>query len=63
MAVAGRPEDRAVVGRASPLLRLRVYRVGDTHTYTHTSSETCRDSVHTQTESSHLPFTRVKKRV
>ena len=49
MAVAGRPEDRAVVGRAFLLLRLRVYRVRDTHKHTHThtrtSSETCMDCV------------------
>lgn len=31
MAVAGRTQDRAVMGGASPLLRFRVYRGGDTH--------------------------------
>lgn len=45
MAVAGRPEDEAVVmGGASLLLGLSVYREGDTYT----CSETCRDHRDTQ---------------
>lgn len=33
MAVAGRPEDGAVVGGTSLFLRLRVYREGDTYAH------------------------------
>lgn len=40
MAVARRPQDRAVVGRASLLLRL-IGLYGDTHTNTHTQACTC----------------------
>lgn len=48
MAVAGRSENRTVLGGTSLLLRLTVWRDRHTHTHTHTaSSETCRDCAHT----------------
>lgn len=61
MAVAGRPQDRAVVGRASLLLRLRVYGEGETDTRARAHSESCRDRVHASTSSDRFRESRLQR--